>query len=158
MSAKDKVNKATSKVKRILWGATVVAGAAFFASCEKNNDELDPVENDVRIGWSLGEPNSGNLCDGKHTDFTKTLSEHAIDSTKNAKGTKDIYAYVYCDQGRGPPRAAVTALIETLQKAKAKGVKFEKGTLYVNDSAFEKTDSTTLQNFALTLDKRSRQK
>jgi len=105
---------------------------------------------DVRIGWSFCPTIDGNLCDGVKNSFFIVLSENYIDDIKALPTTKDIFAHVYCDDGRGPPAVRVTNLLDFLTKAEEKGVNIEPGTIYVD--GFLRSDSTAIQDkFKITI-------
>jgi hypothetical protein len=113
---------------------------------------VDRWQKDVRVGWSFANDGQPNRCDGKKNAYGDVLSPNAVDSIKSLPRTKDIYAYVYCDDGRGLKNQDVTYLIEFLTYIKAnKGIKFEPGTLCVD--SFWQSDSIKAQReFGLTLD------
>ena len=142
------LNKIARLFKKL---SLIVTAAIVLAGCKKDAPVEEPVKQDVRIGWSLTGDFESNRCDGTKNASAVVLSEKRIDSIKALPTTKDIYAYVSCDDGRGPPAVIVTALVKRLTNLLEKGVKYEKGTLYVND--FLKQDSITAQKeLKLTID------
>lgn len=121
------------------------------------DDPVEPQKQDVRIGWSLNSKDAGNLCDGKLTGYGKVLTGEIVDSLKNLPTTGNISAYVYCDDGRGPPQISVQNMITRLILVRDKGVIFEPDTLYIYDNSFTIVDSTNAQQeLNLTLDMWSR--
>ena len=151
-------------MKKLLYlTAVAVAMAAAVAGCKKDKggdgDEPEPQieKKDVRIGWSFNSQGARNNCDGKITAHSDVLTENIVDSLKKLPDTRNIIAYVGCEDGRGPPLIGVQRLITDLIKVKNKGVIFEPGTLYINDNSFTTIDSTNAaQNLNLTLDMWSR--
>jgi len=117
--------------------------------------ERPEPKQDVRIGYSLANAGQPNNCNGTKNSAADVLSATAISDVKGKPTTKDIFAYVACDNGRGLTEANVTALVNLLTAADKAGVKFEPGTIIVDD--FVRADSIAMDKLGVTLDLHNRE-
>ncbi|MDR1337706.1 MAG: hypothetical protein LBJ73_01600 [Rickettsiales bacterium] len=133
--------------KKLIPMAMLALTPAAFMSCDKDDEPI--VKQDVRIGWDLK---------GKEHDFATVLYPEAINKLKSKPTTGNIYAYVYNEDGRGPPVSSINDLVNYMTTTiKPMGVMFEPGKIYVNN--FDEADSIRAQQqLALTIDLWSRKK